>query len=197
MTKRKIKRTKPVGGGGARHPNSLANLIPGGATAPIGNLRALKYGGRSVVAMTPTDDDLLEIIDALAATAPVRDQDGRLPATDEAAVEIAARALKRWRSVVTWHDMHGRIDDKGNERSSARYELDAERQLMRALDALGMSPAARARLGVDLARSASLLDQAASMRAAGDRLRARAAALEAGRVDALEADIPDDQEGSR
>ena len=93
--------------------------------------------------------------------------------------------------------MHGRIDDKGNERSSARYELDAERQLMRALDALGMSPAARARLGVDLARSASLLDQAASMRAAGDRLRARAAAIEAGRVDALEADIPDDQEGSR
>ena len=82
--------------------------------------------------------------------------------------------LKRYRSVSTWHDMHGRIDDKGDERSSAHYELDAERALMRALDALGMSPAARARLGVDLARSASLLDQAAAMRAAGDRLRQRA-----------------------
>ena len=32
MTRRKIKSTKPVGGGGARHPNSLANLIPGGAS---------------------------------------------------------------------------------------------------------------------------------------------------------------------
>ena len=51
---------------------------------------------------------------------------------------------------------------------------------MRALDALGMSPAARARLGLDLARSASLLDQATATRAAGDRLRERAAAIEAG-----------------
>ena len=146
--------------------------------------------------MTPTGDDLLEIIDAIAATAPVRDSDGGLPPVDQVAVEIAARALKRYRSVVTWHDMHGRINDKGEERSSARYELDAERQLMRALDALGMSPAARARLGVDLARSASLLDQATSMRAAGDRLRARAAAIEAGRqdVDVLEADTRNDEE---
>ena len=177
MTRRKS--TKPVGGGGARHPNSLANLVPGGGAAGLGNTRTLKHGATSTLAMTPADRDLTEIIDALASTAPIRNQDGLLPATDEAAVEIAARALKRYRSVVTWHDMHGRIDDKGNERSSARFELDTERALMRALDALGMSPAARARLGVDLARSASLLDQAEAMRAAGDRLRARADEIEA------------------
>ena len=99
MTRRKIKRTKPVGGGGTRHPNSLANLIPGGVTgsgvsAPIGNSRALKYGGRSVVAMTPTDRDLAEIIDAISSTAPVRDADGGLPPVDQVAVEIAARALQ-------------------------------------------------------------------------------------------------------
>ena len=197
MSPRKRKSTTPIGGGGARHPNSLANLIPGGVTgsgvsAASRNTRSLKHGGVAILAMTPTDQDLTEIIDAITATAPVRDQDGGLPPTDQAAVEIAARALKRYRSVSTWHDLHGRIDDKGNERSSARFELDAERALMRALDALGMSPAARARLGVDLARSASLLDQAASMRAAGDRLRARAAALEAGKQDDLGIN---DQEG--
>jgi Phage terminase, small subunit len=206
MTRRKHKRTKPIGGGGARHPNSLANLRPGGVTgsgvsAPMGNTYSLKHGAASTLAMTPTDRDLAEIIDAISATAPVRDQDGRLPPADEAAVEIAARALKRYRSVVTCHDLHGRIDDKGNERPSARFELDAERQLMRALDNLGMSPAARARLGVDVARSASLLDQADAMRAAGDRLRARAAAIEA---EALEvgdtadpqADTDNEQDGN-
>ena len=194
MSPRKRRSTKPIGGGGARHPNSLANLIPGGVTgsgviAPMGNRLSLKHGGVANLAMTPTDRDLVEIIDAIAATAPVRDQDGGLPATDQAAVEIAARALKRYRSVSTWLDLHGRLDDKGNERSSARFELDVERALMRALDALGMSPAARARLGVDLARSASLLDQAAAMQAAGDRLRARAAALEA--LEAVDEENPD------
>ena len=96
MTKRKIK-TDKAGRRRRRSPSQLTREPDPGRrdVAPIGNSRALKYGGRSVVAMTPTDDDLLEIIDAIAATAPVRDQDGRLPATDEAAVEIAARALKR------------------------------------------------------------------------------------------------------
>ena len=98
----------------------LANLRRGETVAPLGHTRSLKHGARSTLAMTPNDRDLAEIIDALTATAPVRDPDGGLPAVDEAAVEIAARALKRYRSVSTWCDLHGRVKDNGEEQPAAR-----------------------------------------------------------------------------
>ena len=40
-----------------------------------------------------------EIYRALSDSAPVRDENGGLPVADEATVEVAARALKRWRKV--------------------------------------------------------------------------------------------------
>ena len=40
---------KPVGGGGARHPNSLSNLVNAPA-APAGNTRTMRHGGYATVA---------------------------------------------------------------------------------------------------------------------------------------------------
>jgi hypothetical protein len=100
-------------------------------------------------------------MDALAEAAPVREADGSLPAADAVAIETAARALKRWRSVSAWCDLHGRVDPKTHEvRPAARYELDGERALERALDNLGMSPIARSKLGLNIARAAQSFDLA-------------------------------------
>jgi hypothetical protein len=147
------------------NPNSLANLRrgpgPGLRPAPLGNTRAVTHGARATIRRDELDDEVAEIYRALAESAPVRDPDGGLPQADEAAIEIAARALKRWRRIVTWLDLHGRIDEQtGEPKAAAGLELSCERRLHEALDVLGMNPASRQKIGLDVAR-ASQFDLAA------------------------------------
>jgi hypothetical protein len=62
--RRKAKSDKPVGGGGARHPNSLANLRSAPA-APLGHTRSLLHGGRSELLLRDVDAEVRELMDAL------------------------------------------------------------------------------------------------------------------------------------
>lgn len=168
------KTDKPVGGGGARNPRSLANLIPGaGTAAQEGNSRRMTHGGRSEALLANVEGETRELTDALAAAAPVREADGSVPAADTVAIERAARALKRWRSLASWLDLHGRLDGKGKVRDAARLELQAERQLATALDALGMTPESRSRLGLRLVTAAAAVEDAEAARAARERLDRR------------------------
>jgi hypothetical protein len=71
--------------------------------------------------------------------------------------------------VTSWCDLHGRIDEKtGEQKSAAKYELEAERALQRAVDNLGMSPMARSRLGLNIARTRAAFDLARHCQAQGD-----------------------------
>ncbi len=155
------RKRNPGGGGRTGHPASLANLRRGETVAPIGNTRALRHGFRSEQLVKDVEAEVRELMDALAEAAPVRDPDGGLPGADTVAIEAAARALKRWRSVSTWCDLHGRFDEKtGEVKQAAEYELDGERALQRCLDSLGMSPMARSKLGLNIARTAQTFDLA-------------------------------------
>lgn len=160
----------------------LANLRPGAGQAVEGNGRALSHGAYSAALVAEVEVEVRELMEALGAAAPVRDGDGSLPTADVVAVERAARALKRWRGLAQWLDLHGRIVErgkgKGGIKPAAELELKAERELAAALDALGMTPRSRAALGVDLARVAATAEDAAAARAARERLDARAAAVE-------------------
>ena len=161
VTRRKKGPGRGEGGGGRRNPNSLRNLTPGKPPpAPIGNGRALTHGFRSALLVRDIGSEIRELMDALSAAAPVREGDGSLPPADLVAVETAARALKRWRHVSAWCDMYGRLDEKGDVRPAAHYELQAEAALQRALDSLGMSPMARSKLGLNIARTAQSLTDA-------------------------------------
>lgn len=158
-----------------KRAKQLANLRPA-PPAPQGHSRSLVHGGRAEVLFREVGGEVRELLDLLADAAPVRDADGALPAADAVAVERAARALARYRRLSGWCDAHGRFDERSGEvKPAAEYELRAERALAEALDALGMSPVSRARLGVDLARAASSAEEAEAARAARDRLDARAA----------------------
>jgi hypothetical protein len=133
----------------------LANLVPGARTAPPGNRRALKHGAHATLSAEAIADEVRELYDVLADSAPLRDRVGNLPVADEAAVEVAARALHRYRKIATWLDLHGRLDEKtGEPKGAARYEVECERALERSLDALGLNPRSRAKLGLDLADAA-------------------------------------------
>ena len=146
----------PLSNDPEKRERQLANLRAA-PPAPIGNARTVKHAALATAATMDVSAEVRAIFDALADAAPIRDHSGGLPAADEAAVEIAALALKRWRSVNTWCELHGRFEEKtGAEKPAARYELDAERALHKALDVLGMNPTSRMKLGLDVARAQSL-----------------------------------------
>jgi phage terminase small subunit len=157
-TRRRRRKPKPHRtGGSARHPASLANLRHGNPSATNQQVAALRHGAFATIPRSQLDAEVAEIYRAFADSAPVRAEDGSLPLADEAAVEVAARALKRWRHVVLWCDTYGRFDEKtGEKKPAADYELDCERALKRALADLGLDPTARAKLGLDLQRATSL-----------------------------------------
>lgn len=147
-----------------------ANLRPA-PPAPVGNSRGWVSGGRSELLLRDVEHEVAELAAAFGDAAPVRDPDGRLPAADIIAVEVAARCLKRYRHLSAHNDLHGRLDEKtGNLKPAAVYELQAERQLHDALDRLGMNPMARSKLGLNLARThRSLEDEIAEGREAWKR----------------------------
>jgi hypothetical protein len=162
----------------SKRERQLANLQAGAGAATDGNTRALRHGAYSDALLHDVDGEVRELLNAFADAAPVRDGDGSLPAADVVAVERAARALKRYRHLSGWLDLHGRLTDAGEVKPAAELELKAERELAAALDSLGMTPTSRARLGVDLARAASSVEEAEATREARERLDRRAADLD-------------------
>lgn len=153
--------SKPVGGGGARHPNSLANLRPG-AGAGDGDLqRARGHGGYAAIARERLEAKTLAIFEALAADAPLRDGAGGLPAHDAAQVALLAECLCRLEDVAANIRDFGIFEPKRSKRKGQiRPAVDLEARLRREaagyLAELGMTPKARASLGADLARTVDL-----------------------------------------
>lgn len=134
----------------------LANLRPGARTAPEGNSRARRHGGYSEALVANVEAEIIELRDALGETAPLRDADGRVPAADLVAFERAARALRRYRAVDQWVALHGALDERtGDVKPAARLADDLGRSLDAILDRLGLTPAGRTRLGLDVARAQS------------------------------------------
>jgi len=144
---------KPVGGGGARNPRSLANLRPGAGAWTPGATTNLEHGLRSRRPGPAVLDPLArEIEDALAEDLPLKAPDGSVPAPDRFAVELAAIALLRVRRCSAYLELHGDADERGNLRSAFLELGRAVEHAARMLDRLGCSPRARAALGVDLGK---------------------------------------------
>ena len=77
--------------------------------------------------------------------------------------------------------MHGRLDEKtGETKSSARYELEAERAFDRALAALGLTPESRFELGLRLMQAEAFAEDAEANRRARERLDKRFEAADLG-----------------
>src|SRR4051812_9124421 len=98
MTRRRKPRN-PVGGGGARHPNSLANLRNGNPAATNQAIAARSHGAYAAIAREALDGKTREIFEALAEDAPVRGPDGGLPSHDALPVRLLAETLIRLESV--------------------------------------------------------------------------------------------------
>jgi hypothetical protein len=161
MTRRRPKGPgKGQGGGGRHNANSLLNLKRDGTGAPLGNQQTLRHGARSALLVADVSDEIVEVMQGIADVCPVRDGDGGLPDADVLSVEACAAALKRYRHVRAYCDLHGRLDPKGKQTSAADYEMRSERAFVAALKALGLDPESRARLGLALAHTERALTDA-------------------------------------
>lgn len=134
----------------------LANLR-NAPSAPVGNRRALRHGAYAQIAAVELEAKAREIFDAISADAPVRAADGGLPAHDTIAVRLLAETLIRRERVRAEELAHGLEiasgPRKGELRGIVQYGLRLDAQVIDLLDRLGMTPAARAKLGLDLARA--------------------------------------------
>jgi hypothetical protein len=139
---------------------------------PPGNRRRLLHGGAARQATLIVANSWAEKIMAeLEREAPLRDETGGLPAHDRQVVELLASCLARLQSVSQWVDLHGVVDEKGQPRPACELERLLRSEAARHLDALGMSPSSRARLGLELARAEATLEDVAE--AGGEAWRRR------------------------
>lgn len=147
----------------ARRHRQLANLKRGGT---IGPGRPPTHGAYAAVTAGELEAKTREIFDALAADAPVRAVDGGLPAHDTLAVRILAEVLVRRERVRVTELRRGLETPDGRLRGVVEYGLRLDGQALELAKELGMTPASRAKLGLDLARAhRTLEDEVAS---AGD-----------------------------
>jgi hypothetical protein len=148
---------KPIGGGGAGNPRSLGNLVPGGAGGfKPGEGRPSEHGYYAHLAAERVDAKQAGLLHALAADAPLRDPTGGLPRHDTVAVHMLAKALCRLEDVEAYLVRRGLVDDDDRERPAVDLERRLRSEVADWLDALGMTPRSRARLGLDVARAASV-----------------------------------------
>ena len=149
-------------GGSVRHPNSLANLTTNAPPAPLGNQRRRTHGAYAVIAKAELDARTAELFDAISSDAPVQ-VNGGLPVHDAIAVRMLAEILIRRERVRAEEIAHGLEiasgPRKGELRGIVQYGLQLDKQAMELLDRLGMTPAARARLGLTLAQARRTLEE--------------------------------------
>src|SRR4051794_21509149 len=127
--------------------------------APEGNRLAVKHGAHAEVLPDRLEAKAAAIYRELEQDAPVRGPGDTLPAHDREAVRHLARCLVRLDDVGAWLDAHGGVlDRRGRERSAAKAERRLRAEAAKWLAALGMTPVARARLGLDLVRATNLAE---------------------------------------
>jgi hypothetical protein len=115
----------------------------------------VSHGAYAAIAAQRLDAKVAEVFAALAADVPVRAADGSLPGADAPAVRLLAEALCRLDSIGAYLTRRGWEDDDGRPRPVLDHEARLRAHALDLMRELGLTPAARAKLGLDLAKLAS------------------------------------------
>jgi hypothetical protein len=143
-------------------PASLANLSPHPNPANMNPQANRSHGAYAVLSRERLDTKTQELAQALGEDAPVRDDDGGLPRYDTVVVEQLAEAMCRLEDIGDYLARRGWEDEHGKPRPVLDYEGRLRAHVLELLRDLGMTPAARAKLGLDLVKTQT----------AGERLEA-------------------------
>lgn len=144
-----------------RREAQLANLRNGSGSA---NRQAVTHGGYARVAAGRLDTKVSEVFAALAQDAPLRDGDGGLPAADTVVVRMLAECLCQLEDVNANIRDYGVFDRRtGEVRPAVWLQAQRRREAGHWLSEHGMTPKARAALGVDLTRAMDLASLLSAM----------------------------------
>lgn len=148
----------------------LSNLTRGAGGAGPDGRRAVSHGAYAQLAPERVAAKVRQVLDALTIDAPVRERDGGLPAADSVVVRQLAEALVRLETISDYLDRRGWQDDDGMPRPVLEYEGRLRGHVLDLLKELGMTPASRTKLGLNLARTQRTLeDEVADSRGGWDR----------------------------
>lgn len=153
----------------------LANLRKGDTISPG---RPVSHGGYARIAQRDLDAKVREIYAAVGEDLPLR-EDGQVPRADAVALRLLAECLCRIESVSDYLSRRGWQDEDGEVRPAVDLERRLRAEALDLLRELGLTPAARAKLGVDLVRAAGAVEEAAEARVARERLDQRFASIDA------------------
>lgn len=145
----------PLSGNPRKRERQLRNLKPAPPVQP-GNRFAVQHGGYAAIARNRLEEKQRQVFDALSVDAPLRDARNELPRHDAVQVALLAEVLCRLDDVNAYLSARGYLDGKGNVRPAAELAGRMRREASDYLDALGMTPKSRAKLGLDLARTTDL-----------------------------------------
>lgn len=177
-----------------KRERQLANLAPRRPPPPEGNRRAVSHGAYARVLTERLEAKAAEVFAAVAADAPVRAQDGSLPAADAVPARLLAECLCRLEDVGSHLRDRGLFDKDGGVRPAVELEGRLRREAADHADALGMTPRSRAKLGLDLAKSFDLAQAWAQEDVAAEALDVDADAVSGSYGPA--SDDRDDDEGA-
>jgi hypothetical protein len=136
----------PLSSDPQQRERQLANLRRGG-TNPGGG-RPIEFGGYAKLAREQVAEHEREILDVIAASAPVRSAHGGVPVADQMVVVLLAEARCRLTMVKAALDAWPFSDQRGNYANAVALEGRLRRECLRYAEQLGMTPAARHRLGL-------------------------------------------------
>jgi hypothetical protein len=141
-----------------KRKKQLGNLRPGAGAGDGGLQRARTHGFYAEITDAELEGPTRQVYDALAADAPVKEH-GSLPAPDVLPVRWLAEAIVVIERLKDYRLRKGVEDEHGKPRSALELELRARGYALDLAKELGMTPAARAKLGLDLVRTMSAGDR--------------------------------------
>jgi hypothetical protein len=171
-----VSRKKATGGGGARNPNSLANLrpnpdklVPGAGAWRPGVAPHLEHGLRSRDPSPEVIDPVLDLVlDDLETKVPIRDEHGQVPPWLREMAWSAAIAKLQVIRCSRYLAQHGDTDAQGRLRPEVEALSKTNDRYQRSLERLAMTVPSHMRSGLDAART---VDSASAMSAPDDKRR--------------------------
>jgi hypothetical protein len=136
--------------------------------APKGNTRTVTHGHSAMLALAPRSAEIAETLKPLVPT---------YCESDEPALRLLSLQLARIEAAGEYLAENGLLDESGVPRPVLRVLSTTENSAARLMDALGMTPTSRAKLGVDLMDQNSKAARLDAFRDAGVRARERLEAM--------------------
>lgn len=176
-----------MAGHGRPHPIFGRDVGP---PAPKGNRRGLIHGAK--VTRKSYGKEMAnkeqQIFQTLAGQAPVRASDGGLPIYDVLAVSLLADDLVRYDLMKAYSYEHGMFDEHGSPLPYVDTFFKLIDRIWRGCAAIGLTPASRAKLGLALAKSATLAEALSEP----DKDKRQAMLADLGEIDAEAEEVEND-----